>query len=143
MKLTDAQVLTQLKRRRIQLKLELERVDIAIRAFEPVDEIDPLEILPHMVDDYVVDDDLLMSAMMYNPAMTFEKKIQYVLGKITEGDANAITTYILRIDPHIKDTERLYERITYVCSRMYKLGNLNAVRKGKRNIYSLLVQPQK
>jgi len=139
MKLTDAQVLTQLKKRRIQLKLELERVDIAIRAFEPVDEIDPLEILPHMVeDDIIVDDDLLMSAMMYNPAMTVEKKILYVLEKIGESDANGITMYLLRIDPHVKSTERLYERITYLCSRMYKLGKLDAVRKGKKNIYKLL-----
>jgi hypothetical protein len=137
MTLTDAQVLTQLKGRRIKLKLELERVEIAIKAFERVDIIDPLEVLPYMVDDIVVDDDLLMSHLMYNPTMSVEKKVLYVLGKIFEGDANAITTYLLRIDPHIKSTERTYERVTYVCSRMYRLGKLDAVRQGKKNIYKL------
>jgi hypothetical protein len=137
MKLTDAQVLTQLRSRRIRLKLELERVDIAIKAFESITDIDPLEALPYMVEDIVVDDDLLMSHLMYNPTMSVEKKIQYVLEKIGEGDANAITTYLLRIDPHIKSTERMYERITYVASRMYKLGKIEAVRTGKKNIYKL------
>lgn len=139
MKLTDAQVLTHLKSRRIKLKLELERVEIAIKAFEPIDHIDPLEIMPYMVDEIMVDDDLLMSALMYNPTMSVEKKVLYVLGKIIEGDANAITTYLLRIDPHIKSTERTYERVTYVCSRMYKLGKLDAIRQGKKNIYKLKV----
>jgi hypothetical protein len=137
MSLTDAQVLTQLKARRIRLKMELERVEIAIKAFEPIDVIDPLEIMPYMMDDIVVDDDLLMSALMYNPTMSDEKKVLYVLGKIIEGDANAIATYLLRIDPHIKSSERTYGRITYVCSRMYRLGKLNAARTGKKNIYKL------
>jgi hypothetical protein len=139
MALTDAQVLTQLKARRIRLKLELERVEIAIKAFEQIDIIDPLEVMPYMVDDIVVDDDLLMSTLLYNPTMSDEKKVLYVLSKIIEGDANAIATYLLRIDPHIKSAERTYERITYVASRLYRLGKLDAIRMGKKNIYKLKI----
>jgi hypothetical protein len=138
MNITDAQVITQLKTRRIKLKLELERVEIAIRAFESIEEIDPFEAIPHLMDDIMVDDDLVMSSLMYNPTMSADKKVLYVLAKIDSGDANAITTYLLRIDPHIKNTERIYERITYVASRMYRLGKITAEKVGKRNVYKLI-----
>jgi hypothetical protein len=137
MKLTDAQVLAQLKSRRIVLKMEIERVEIAITAFEKVTDIDPLDALPFMFEEIEVNDDLVASSLLYNPTNSMEKKVLYILEKIGRGDANEITKYLLRIDPHIKNTERIFDRVTYVASRMYRLGNLDAEKVGKRNFYKL------
>jgi len=75
---------------------------------------------------------------MYNPTMSMERKILYILDKIVSGDATAITTYLLRIDPNITNTDRIYERVTYVASRMYRAGKLDAERIGKKNKYKIL-----
>ncbi|QTE46019.1 hypothetical protein J3L21_11890 [Mucilaginibacter rubeus] len=132
MDLTDEQVLAQLKVRRVKLKMELDRVEVAIKAFENIGEINILDAMPYMMEDLEVDEDLLISTLMYNPKMTAEKKVIFTLSKIGKGDASDITEYILRIDGHIKDTKRAFERITYVCSRMFKSGKITAERVGKR-----------
>ncbi|WP_426585289.1 hypothetical protein [Mucilaginibacter sp. R-33] len=137
MELTDEQVLAQLKVRRVKLKMELERVEIAIKAFENIGEINVLDAMPYMMDDLEVDEDLLISTLMYNPKMSAEKKVLFALSKIGKGDATDITEYILRVDGHIRDTKRAFERITYVSSRMFKAGKITAEREGKKNVYKL------
>lgn len=140
MEITDQQVLAQLKLRRIKLKLELERVDIAIKAFEDIDEknIDFLEAAPYLVEEMMPDNDEMAVAMLlYNPKSSYEKKIKFVLSKIGEGDAGEITQYILRIDRKIKDENALHERITYVASRLYKQKEIEANKVGKKNVYRL------
>jgi hypothetical protein len=137
----DAQVLAQLKKKKVRLKLELERVEIAIRAFEEIDEnnIDPLDEI-RFDEDIACNykDELAIATLMYNPKSSYEKKIQFVLSKIGNGDAKEITEYITKIDKDIKDLQGLYERITYVSSRMSKTGKLNAVKSGKKNLYKLI-----
>ncbi len=135
----DAQVLAQLRIKKTRLKIELERVELAIKAFEELpDELDELEVLPYMLDEIPQsEDDLAVAILMYKPKASAEKKIQYVLSKIGSGDAKRITEYLLNIDKGIKDAEALHERITYVSSRMFRRGEINATKSGKRNVYSL------
>lgn len=138
MELTDAQVLAQLKMRRVQLKIQLERVEIAIKAFEKVGEIEYLDALPYLIDGEIeIDEELSKAMLMYNPKASVNKKIVYILSKIGEGDANDIAEYLLRIDGHIKNIDRVYNRITYVASRMYRTGVIDAVKRGKKNVYKL------
>jgi hypothetical protein len=139
---TDAQVLTQLKRRKVKLQLELERVEIAIRAFETNITIDLLDAAVYEVEEQtdttIIQDDLAMSILMYNPRLTAEKKIEYALSKIGSADADQISSYLVRIDGHVKNADRFYNNITYVASRMYKAGKLSAEKVGKRNVYRLV-----
>jgi len=139
MELSDAQVLAQLKIRRVKLKMELDRVEVAIKAFERIDmeAINMLDALPYMVEDITIDDDFANALLMYNPKDTMEKKIIYVLGKIGSGTASDIAEYLLRIDGHIKDTQRVYSRITYVASRMFRLGKITAEQISRKNHYKL------
>jgi hypothetical protein len=139
MGLSDAQVLAQLKVRRVKLKMELDRIEVAIKAFENIDveAINMLDALPYMVEDIQVDDEFAEALLMYNPKDTIEKKIIYILGKIKSGSASDIAEYLLRIDGHIKDTSRVYSRITYVASRMFRTGKITAERTRKKNIYRL------
>jgi hypothetical protein len=60
-----------------------------------------------------------------------------VLSKLGEGDVADIAEYIIRIDGHIKDEQRVYKRVTYVASRMFKTGVIDAVKSGKKNYYKL------
>lgn len=80
MDITDVQVLRQLKMRKIKLKMELDRVEIAIRAFTDLDEkkIEMLEAAPYMLDEiYTADDDEIAQAiLMYNPKDSYQKKNQ-------------------------------------------------------------------
>jgi hypothetical protein len=136
----DAQVLTQLRVKKARLMVELERVNIAIKAFENIRDIDPLDALPYLMDEVVDDvDELAIATLMYNPKSTIEKKIQFVLSKITRGDARDITEYITKIDKSVEDVKALYDRVTYVSSRLYRLGKLSAQREGKKNVYWLKV----
>lgn len=137
--MTDAQVLEQLKLRKIRLKIELERVELAIRAFEKIKTIDPLDFAAYSADDLElqVDEDLSASILMYNPSLSVEKKIHYALSQIGRGTAKEITAYLIRVDGHIKNAKEFHERITYLTSRLYRLGNINAEKDGKRNIYYL------
>jgi len=137
--LTDAQVLAQLKVRRVKLKMELERVEIAIKAFENIDmeQVNMLDALPYMVEDITIDDDFANAVLMYNPNDTAERKILYVLDKIGSGTASDIVAYLFRVDGHIKDTERIYKRVTYVASRMFKSGKITAEQISRKNHYKL------
>jgi hypothetical protein len=138
MELTDAQVLAQLKMRKVKLSLELERVNIAIKAFEEVKEIDPLDAAPYLFDEVTpADDELAIATLMYNPHSSFEKKVQYVLAKIGKGTAHDITQYLLRIDKGVKDERRLYSRITYVASRLFNQKIISAEVVGRKNVYAL------
>ena len=140
MELTDAQVLAQLRIRRIKLKMELDKVEIAIKAFERVDveSMNMLELLPYATDEIDVDEDFMQSVLIYNPKDSVEKKIVFILGKIGSGTAEDICEYLLRIDGHIKDGKRVFNRVTYVASRMFRLGQITADRAGRRNIYKLI-----
>jgi len=133
--ISDAQVLAQLYRRKAKLSIELEKVNTAIKAFEDVDEnsLDELDIAPYTVEE--ITDELAIATLMYNPKSTAEKKIQFALSKIGKGDATQITQYLLRIDNSTKDEKKLHDRVTYVASRMYKAGKLDAEKIGKKNIY--------
>jgi len=137
--ITDAQVLAQLKSRKVRLQIELERVNIAIKAFERVKEIDPLDAIVYEIDELQdstgIQNDLAVAILMYNPAMTAEKKILYALDNIKSGTAEDISDYIIRVDGHIKNTNKVYNRITYVASRMYKAGRLEVEKQGNKNIY--------
>lgn len=139
--ISDAQVLGQLRTRKLRLQLELERVIIAIKAFENIQDIDPLDAALYS-DEIVIDtaplqDDIARSILMYNPKMTAEKKIEFTLRNIESGDTHDITEYILRVDGHIKDVTRLFNNITFVCSRMLNSGRLLAEKHGKRNVFRL------
>lgn len=140
--ITDAQVLAQLKVRRLRLKAELERVEMAIRAFEDIKDIDPLDMAIYEAEDLespsTIQEDLAVSILMYNPKMSAEKKILYVLGRIGKpSTAQEITEYLVKVDGHIKHVELVFNNITYVASRMYKSGKLLANRVGKKNLYYL------
>lgn len=140
MELSDEQVLAQLKLRRVRLKLELEKVNIAIRAFEDEDEknLDFLEAAPYLIEEMSPDnDEMAIATLMYNPRSSYQKKVMFVLSKLGEGDASDITQYLLRIDKKIKDHKALHERITYVASRMFNLNEITAHKVGKRNVYRL------
>lgn len=143
MELTDAQVLAQLKMRRVRLKIELERVELAIKAFEDVKEVEELDALPYLIEyeELPIDtDEINVAKLMYNPRMSREKKVLYVLSKIGQGDVAAISNYLMRIDntTHPKAADKIFERITWVASRMYKAKKIGAIKQGKRNIYKLL-----
>jgi hypothetical protein len=139
MNMTDAQVLEQLKLRKIRLKIELERVELAIRAFEKIKTIDPLDYAAYDADDMELeaDEDLSIGILLYNPGLSVEKKIYYALGQIGKGTAKEITAYLIRVDGHIKNAKEFHERITYLTSRLFRLNQLDADRDGKRNVYRL------
>jgi hypothetical protein len=143
MELTDSQVLSQLRMKRVRLKIELERVELAIKAFEEVAEVEPLDALPYLMEDgeYKGDEeDLAITKLMYNARMGREQKVMYVLSKIKQGDVNDIANYLMKIDSTIHPNERtaIHDRITWVASRMYKAKKIGAIKKGKKNIYKLL-----
>ncbi|MDB5117799.1 MAG: hypothetical protein JWQ79_3291 [Mucilaginibacter sp.] len=135
MELTDAQVLEQLKYRKLRLQLEMENVDRAIKAFTNITEIDPLDAAIYMDEEIVIDDDFGMALLSYNPKMSAQKKVLYALGRIKKGNARDIVDYIIRVDGHIKDTRKLSDRITWIASRMYKQGAIDAERIGRKNVY--------
>jgi len=115
-------VLAQLQMRKTRLTIELKRVNAAIEAFEDVNDLNDLDVLAaiHTKEDQPdfeeVKDEIAIATMMYNSRMTYEHKIMYVLGKITQGDAKQIADYILIVDTKMatKDIKGLYARVTYV-----------------------------
>lgn len=139
--ISDSQVLVQLRLRKLRLQLELERVDAAIRAFENIKDIDPLDAVLYSdeieIDTTPIQDEMARAILLYNPKMTAEKKIEFALKAIESGDTHDITEYILRVDGHIKDTTRLFNNITFVASRMLNSGKLVAEKFGKRNVFKL------
>jgi hypothetical protein len=135
--MTDAEVLAQLKLRRIRLRIELDRVDKAILAFETIDHIEPLDILAYSVEDMEVTEEFATDILMYNPAWSVQRKIEYALVKLGKADARSLTEYLVRVDGHIKDSNMFHNRITYEASRLYKLNRIKAERQGKKNYYSL------
>ncbi len=145
MKITDTQVVAQLKLRRAKLKVELERVEIAIRAFQEVDEknMDYLEAAPYLVEEIITadNDEMAQAILLYNPRDSYNRKIKYALSKIGEGSATHITQYLLQIDRKIKEVNNFHQRITYSASRMYKQGEIAARQDGRINIYKLKTLP--
>jgi len=140
--ITDTQVLKQLRTRRVRLQMELERVNLAIKAFEDIKDIDPLDAVLYDLDEedlnVAKEVDLAEAILMYNPKMTAEKKIEYALRQLKTAEANEIAEYLLKVDGHIKDATKFFNNITYVASRMYKIGKLGADKAGKKNRYKLL-----
>lgn len=131
----DAQVLAQLYRRKAKLSIELERVNVAIQAFEEIDEnsLEELDVAPYMIE--ANKDEMAIATLMYNPKWTIEKKIIYVLSKINKGTVKQIVEYLIQIDRDEKDPQQLFENVTFKASRMYKAGKIDAEKEGKRNIY--------
>lgn len=139
--ISDTQVLAQLRSRKLRLQLELERVDIAIRAFENIKDIDPLDAAIYELDEaesvISVQDELATAILLYNPKMTAEKKIEYALKQIGTGNTHEITEYLLRVDGHVTDVTRLFNNVTFVASRMYRAGRLGVDKVGNKNRYKL------
>jgi hypothetical protein len=117
-----------LKEQRKQLIKDLEAVTLAINALE----------LPKRISDVNPDhynEAVAMAVLEYTHKFTLEEKIFYVLGKIGAGDAVDISNYILLIDKTIKNDKRVYDRITFYASKMYRNGLIDAVKQGRRNLY--------
>ena len=136
--ITDKQVLSELRLRRLRLKVELERVDLAIKAFENIKEIDPLDAVIYEVEEMETSEEIAVSILMYNPRMSTEKKILYVLERLGRpANVQDITEYLVRVDGHIKNVAALFNNVTYVASRMYKSGKIDADKEGRKNLYYL------
>jgi hypothetical protein len=142
--INDAQVLALLRVRKMRLKLEMDRVDMAIKAFENIKEIDPLDAAIYEVEEQegpLITDELAESILMYNPKLTTEKKIEYALRHLISAEASQIAEFLIRVDGHIKGVYAFNNNITYTASRMYKLGKIGANKVGKRNVYFLFKPP--
>jgi hypothetical protein len=134
MELTESYILSQLKVKRDRLKADLAKVEIAILAYDGLEE-----------DEYIMsaaeNEDLLITKLMYNSRMSREQKVLYVLDKIGEGDINDIANYLMEIDSstvHPTQRAKIYERLTWVASRMYKAGKIDAYKIKNKNVYRLL-----
>ena len=139
--LTDEQVLTQLRKRKIKLVLELERVEIAIKAFEDVDVsgLNKFDLLAYDTDlNTTVDADLQKEAKeRYSPDMNNEQKILWALRLMKEASAVEISDYIIHQDPELKNRQRVIQAITYSASRMFNAGKIGAYKRGPKNFYRL------
>jgi len=139
--LTDAEVLSQLRKRKIKLTLELERVEIAIKAFEDVDVsgLSKFDLLAYDTDlDTTVDADLKSEAReRYNPEMTNEQKIIWALRLMKEATATEIADYLIHQDEGLKNRQRVVQAITFSASRMFKMGKIDADKRGTKNFYKL------
>jgi hypothetical protein len=137
----DAQVIAQLRLRKIKLIIEMERVDLAIKAFDQIDDLEELDLLPYsmegVVDNTCDEDEIAIATLLYKPNDTIEKKIQFVLSKLGKGDVKAIAEYLCVIDKDIKDAKKLFDSITFKASRMYRVGKLSIEKYGKKNVYLL------
>ncbi|RKR83477.1 hypothetical protein BDD43_3686 [Mucilaginibacter gracilis] len=133
MELTESYILSQLKVKRERLKSDLAKVEIAIEAYESAEE--DAEGMSEAESQ-----DLAITKLMYNARMTREQKVIYVLGKIGEGDINDIANYLMEIDSTVHPSQRakIYERLTWVASRMYKAGKIDAYKIKNKNVYRLL-----
>jgi hypothetical protein len=141
MDLTDKQVLTQLRLKKLRLTLELERVEIAIKAFEGVDvnSLNEFDLLAYDTDiDTAVADDL-KSDVRYSSDMNNESKILWALSKLKEGTAIEISDYLMHTDSTLTHRTRVINAITYSASRMFKADKIAANKVGTKNIYSLKI----
>jgi len=119
--MTEKQVLTQLRLRKLKLTLELERVEIAIKAFEDIDVTSLNEF------------DLLA----YRSDMTNEDKILWALGKLKEATAMEISDYLIHMDATLTNRTRVINAITYSASRMFNTKKIEAKKVGTKNFYRL------
>jgi len=142
MDVTDEAILSQLKLKRIKLTLELQRINLAIEAFEGVDinsinEFELMAIDPSLHTEMRDNIDDEPKLVMYHEKMSYEEKILWALGKLRTATAKEITDYIIRFDGGQRNRTRLLERITHTASRMCALKKINAVKRSRINIYSL------
>jgi len=139
MEIKEAQVIEYLHKKKTNLIVQLRRIDAALKALGEVGELNELDTIAEIYSPYelIDNDDYNKTVLMYNPRMTAKKKVEFVLGKLVSADASEIAEYIMRIDRSIKDRNKLHERITYVCSQMYREGTLTADRMGKKYVYRL------
>lgn len=77
--------------------------------------------------------------MLYDYKATLEEKVFYVLTRIGAGDTIDIANYILILDKEIKDKQTVYKRITFITSKMYREGLIDATKLNRRNVYKLIV----
>jgi hypothetical protein len=141
--ISDSQVLSQLRKRRLKLTLEIERVDLAIKAFEEVqlNQNTSLELLAYDSETdeellNMVDNDL-KSLVMYHPKMKHEQKVYWALGQLKEGTAIEIADLIMHQDTTIKHRTAIVNAMSYTCSRLKMWGKIDMVKKGKLNYYRL------
>lgn len=141
--LTDAQVVTHLKKRRLKLVMELERVDLALKAFEQV-ELRKLNRLEILAVDYNVEEELLSEVdkelealMLYSPDMTHEQKVYFALSKMQEATAVEIADFLMFQDTNMKHRRAIINAMTYMCSRLKARGKIAMRKKGHVNYYRL------
>lgn len=141
--LTDTQLLTQLKKRKVRLLMEMERVDMAIRAFERADEneLNSLDILAYNPDiDIPTEDEVntdLKTFKQYSPNMHNEQKVFWALEKMVEATAMEMADFLMHQDSTLKHRTLVVRGVTYTASRMFNLGKIKARKKGNINLYRL------
>jgi len=142
MDLTNETILSQLKLKKAQLMMELNRVNLAIDAFEEVDinnmnELEILAINPDLHSEFEADTDLEPKPILYHAKMSYEHKILWALGKMQTATASEITDYLIRFDGAVRNRTRFLQGIVFTASRMFKFGKINAEKRSRVNIYSL------
>jgi hypothetical protein len=141
--LSDAQVLSQLKKRRVRLLLEVDRVTMAIKAFSNVkqEEINALESLAYDQDleiDIIEEvENELKPMIRYDPDMSYPQKVFWALTKMNGSTAMEITDLLMHQDKELKHRTKLLGSITYAASKMFKLGKIDATKKEGVNYYRL------
>ena len=141
--MTDAQVLTQLKKKKVRLLMQLERVDVAIKAFQNIDvkEIESLELLAYD-DDMDIDVEAesekdMRNYKQYNPRMTNEQKVFWALAKMGTATAVELSDFLMHQDESLKNRTLVVRAITYSTSRMFNAGKIEAEKRGYRNYYRM------
>jgi len=139
MEMTEKQVLTQLRLRKLKLTLELERVEIAIKAFEDIDvtSLNEFDLLAYdnNIDTGEVED--FKNDVRYRSDMTNEDKILWALGKLKEATAMEISDYLIHMDATLTNRTRVINAITYSASRMFNTKKIEAKKVGTKNFYRL------
>ena len=137
--MTEKQVLTQLRLRKLKLTLELERVEIAIKAFEDIDvtSLNEFDLLAYdnNIDTGEVED--FKNDVRYRSDMTNEDKILWALGKLKEATAMEISDYLIHMDATLTNRTRVINAITYSASRMFNTKKIEAKKVGTKNFYRL------
>ncbi len=142
MELTEKEILSQLRLRKVKLTLELQRIELAIKAFEDVDinslnEFDIMAVDADLHSEFPHDSDTEPKVLMYHEKMGYEDKILWTLGRLKTATASEITGYLMRYDSKPRNKTKFNQSITFTASRMYRLGKINAERRSRVNIYSL------
>jgi len=117
----------------MKLTLELERVDIAIKAFEEVD-MRGMNKFDLLAMDTDVDTDLAKEKR-YTSDMTNEQKVTWALSKMKRATAMEISDYLIHTDPELKNRHRVIQAITYTASRMFNAGKISGEKVGAKNWY--------